>query len=69
MIGISILVVLGIYLWIAVATTRFIFKITSSQAARLISAMAFLLIPTWDSIWGTVQLRYLCAAEGGSRAF
>jgi hypothetical protein len=65
MIAISLFIVLVIYVWIAFTTSRFIARKTQSQTAGIITAIAFLLLPSWDSIWGAVQFRYLCAAEGG----
>jgi len=65
MIAISLFIVLAVYVWIASTTSRFIARKMRSQTAGIITAIAFLLLPSWDSIWGAVQFRYLCAAEGG----
>lgn len=65
MIGLLLLIVFVVYVWIAVATTRFILKVTRSRVAGITSLVAFLLIPTWDTIWGTIQFNSLCKTEGG----
>lgn len=65
MIGISLLIALALYLWIVFSASRFISRITQSQKAGIITAIVFLLVPTWDSIWGAVQFKNLCANEGG----
>lgn len=65
MIAIALFIVLVIYVWIAFSASRFISRKTQSQTAGIITAIAFFLLPSWDSIWGAVQFRYLCAAEGG----
>lgn len=65
MIAITLFVVIVMYSWIASKAIRFSSKKMQSQTAGIVTAAVFFLLPTWDSIWGAVQFRYLCAAEGG----
>ena len=73
MIALTILVVLVVYLLIAVLVTWAIAKRQKSGKAiwlaGFFSVVVFVLIPTWDSLLGSIYLQYLCAKEGGAKIY
>lgn len=65
MIGLSILLAVVIYVWLA----RFVTKRIANQAAKYIAIALFTLIPTWDIIPGKLYFNHLCESEAGVKIF
>lgn len=65
MIGLSILLALAAYIWLARFATR---RITNRTGKYLVIAL-FVLIPTWDIIPGKLYFNHLCATEAGVKVY
>lgn len=63
MIGLSILIVIIIYIYIA----RLIIKKINDKKVRYIVLVIYILIPTWDIIPGKITFHYLCYKEAGEK--
>lgn len=60
-----ILVVAGLYLWLAIAITRKVKPGWGKVTVLVIAA----LIPTADAVVGRIYLKHLCATEGGLKIY
>lgn len=67
MFGIALLVALGIYVYLAKMTVKFIGKRTESKLAKYGAIALFVLIPTWDIIPSRLYFNHLCEKEAGTR--
>lgn len=65
MIGLSILLVVFLYVWLA----RFVVRRIESRATKYIVIAIFILVPTWDVIPGKLYFNNLCAAEAGVKVY
>lgn len=65
MIGLSILLALVVYVWLA----RFVIKRIANRAAKFAVIAIFVLIPTWDVIPGKLYFNHLCETEAGLKIF
>lgn len=65
MIGLSILLAVVVYVWLA----RFITKHIANRAAKYAVIAVFVLIPTWDVIPGKLYFNHLCENEAGLKIF
>jgi hypothetical protein len=69
MFGLSILVVLVMYVYLAKVAVKFVGRHTTSKLARYGAVALFVLIPTWDILPGQLYHEYLCKTEGGIQVF
>jgi len=65
MIGLSILLAIIIYIWLA----RFIVKLIKNRIAKYTVIAIFILIPTWDIIPGKIYFNNLCENEAGVKVY
>jgi hypothetical protein len=65
MIGLSILLAVVIYVWLA----RFATKRIENRAAKYTVIALFILIPTWDIILGKLYFNHLCATQAGVKVY
>lgn len=65
MIGLSILLAVVAYVWLA----RFVTKRITNRTAKYAVVVLFILIPTWDIIPGKLYLNYLCENEAGVKVY
>lgn len=65
MIGLSILLALAIYIWLA----RFVGKRIENRTAKYLVVALFVLIPTWDIIPGKIYFSHLCKNEAGLKIY
>lgn len=65
MIGLSILLAVFAYVWVA----RFIARRIENRAAKYTVIALFILIPTWDIIPGKLYFNYLCENEAGLKIY
>lgn len=65
MIGLSILLALVAYVWLA----RFVAKRIKNRTAKYTVIAIFILIPTWDVIPGKLYFKQLCEKEGGLKIY
>ncbi len=66
MFGLTVLVVLGVYVYLAKMVAQFVGRRTESKLAKYVAIMAFVLIPTWDIVPGHLYFNYLCEKEAGT---
>jgi hypothetical protein len=66
MFGLSILVVLVVYAYLAKVAVTFAENRAKSKFARYATIAVFVLIPTWDIIPGHLYFNYLCGKEAGT---
>lgn len=69
MFGLAVLVVLGVYAYVAKAVAQFVGKRTESKLAKYATIAVFVLIPTWDIIPAQIYFSHLCEKEGGIKVF
>jgi hypothetical protein len=67
MFGLSILVALVVYVYLAKVAVAFVGKRTNGKLPRYATIAVFVLIPTWDIIPGHFYFNYLCGKEAGTR--
>ncbi len=65
MIGLSILVVIVLYWWLAKTVVNKVYANTQSLTKKRIAITIFILIPTWDVILGFPIYAYLCITKAG----
>lgn len=65
MIGLSILLAVVAYVWLARVVTRRI----ENRAARYTVIAIFILVPTWDVIPGKLYFNHLCENEAGLKIY
>lgn len=63
--GLLVLVLVGLYLWIAYVAVRKVPKVWGKALALVV----VVLIPTADAVYGRLKLKHLCETEGGMRIF
>lgn len=63
--GLLVLVLVGLYLWIAYVVVRKVPKIWGKALALVVAV----LIPTADAVYGRLKLKHLCETEGGVKMF
>jgi hypothetical protein len=67
-IGLSVLIALVLYVYLAKVTIQFVGKRAKSKLAKYLTIAMFVLIPTWDIIPGRVFFQHLCETEAGVKA-
>ncbi len=65
MIGLSILLAVVVYVWLA----RFVAKRIKNRTAKYTVIAIFILIPTWDIIPGKLYFNHLCEKEAGLKIY
>lgn len=65
MFGLSILLAVVIYVWLA----RFVTKRIKNRVAKYAVIAIFILIPTWDIIPGKLYFNHLCENEAGVKVY
>lgn len=65
MIGLSILLAVVSYVWLA----RFVARRIENRAAKYTVIAIFILIPTWDVIPGKLYFNHLCETQGGEKIY
>lgn len=65
MIGLSVLLAVFVYFWLA----RFVVRRVGNRAAKYAVIVVFILIPTWDIILGKLYLSHLCSTEAGAKVY
>lgn len=65
MIGLSILLAVVLYVWLA----RFVARRVENRAAKYAVIALFILIPTWDVIPGKLYFNHLCENEAGLKIY
>lgn len=65
MIGLSILLAVVVYVWLA----RFVARRIENRAAKYTVIAIFILIPTWDVIPGKLYFNHLCENEAGLKIY
>lgn len=65
MIGLSILLAVAIYVWLAWFVTKHIVN----RAEKYTVIAIFILIPTWDVIPGKIYFNHLCKSEAGLKIY
>ncbi|MBI3771626.1 MAG: hypothetical protein HY272_02835 [Gammaproteobacteria bacterium] len=65
MIGLSILLAVVLYVWLA----RFVARRIANRAAKYTVIAIFILIPTWDVIPGKLYFNHLCENEAGLKIY
>lgn len=65
MIGLSILLAVVAYIWLA----RFVARRIENRAAKYTVIAIFILIPTWDVIPGKLYFNHLCEKEAGLKIY
>ncbi len=65
MIGLSILLAVVIYVWLA----RVVVRRIENRAVKYLVIALFILIPTWDVIPGKLYFNHLCEKEAGLKIF
>lgn len=63
--GLLVLLLAGLYLWIAYVTIRKVPKAWGKVLALVVAV----LIPTADAVYGRIKLRQMCEAEGGLKIY
>ncbi len=61
--GLLVLVLVGLYLWIAYVAVRKVPKVWGKALALVV----VVLIPTADAVYGRLKLKHLCETEGGMK--
>lgn len=64
MFGLSVLVVLVLYVYLAKVAVKFVGKRTTNKLAKYAVIAVFVLIPTWDIIPGWLYFNHLCKEAG-----
>jgi hypothetical protein len=65
MIGLSMLLAVVIYVWLA----RLVVKRVKSKTAKFAVIALLTLIPTWDIVPGKIYFNHLCETEAGVKAY
>lgn len=65
MIGLTVLIVLALYIWAGYETV----KRLQTKKAKFIAVAIYALIPTWDVIVGRLYFHTLCSTEGGQKIY
>jgi hypothetical protein len=65
MVPLLVLLLLGVYLWVAYKVVRRI----NPNWGKALAVAVFVLIPTADAVYGRIKLKQLCEAEGGVRIY
>lgn len=65
MIGLSILLAVVIYIWLA----RLVAKRIKNRSAKYVVIAIFILIPTWDIVPGKIYFNHLCENEAGLKIY
>ena len=65
MIGLSILLAVAAYIWLA----RFVAKRIENRAAKYLVIALFVLVPTWDIIPGKIYFNNMCEKEAGLKVY
>lgn len=69
MIGLTILVVIALYWWLASTIVGKVYVKTQSITKKRIAIAIFILIPTWDVILGFPIYAYLCMTQSGTKIY
>ena len=69
MIGLTILVVIALYVWLARTVIKKVYSKTQSLTKKRIAIAIFILIPTWDIILGFPIYAYLCMTQSGVKIY
>ena len=69
MIGLSVLIALVLYVYLAKVAIQFLGKRAKSKLVKYLTIAIFVLIPTWDLIPGRLYFNHLCKKEGGIKIF
>jgi len=69
MIGLTILVVIALYVWLARTVINKVYTKTQSLTKKRIAIVIFILIPTWDIILGFPIYAYLCMTQSGVKIY
>ncbi len=65
MIGLSILLALVLYVWLA----RFVARRMENRVTKYIVIAIFIFVPLWDVIPGKLYFNHLCATEAGTTVY
>lgn len=69
MIGISIIVLIVLYLFVSFKGVEYIYNKTHKKRYAVLATLFFILLPTWDVIIGKIYFDHLCKTEGGLKIY
>lgn len=69
MIGISIIVLIVLYLFVSFKGVEYIYDKSQKRRYAILATLFFILLPTWDVIIGKIYFDHLCKTEGGLKVY
>jgi hypothetical protein len=69
MIGISIIVLIVLYLFVSFKGVEYIYDKSQKKRYAILATLFFILLPTWDVIIGKIYFDHLCKTEGGLKVY
>lgn len=69
MIGLSVIVLIVLYLFVSFKGVEYIYDKTHKKRYAVLATLFFILLPTWDVIIGKIYFDHLCKTDGGLKVY